>query len=229
MQPTTPSPDAITGLFLTLCGLVLVASIRYLTGKNGDSQTSNGGILSSLFKGNANKTPDQTPKLTIEERVGAMESELSEVRRERDEARKDRDEATTERDNAREEIGKLRSEFQAKINDLQKRLDQLEMLGQEKDKNIARITAELDAKEKDYKALLIKYTERQDTVISMGNELNDLEIRVEALTIDNKAHKSLDMLVDEFGKRLVPALLVAVRDAIRAAGETKITPQESAP
>lgn len=161
----------------------------------------------------------QKPKLTIEERVGAMEGELNEVRRERDEARKDRDEATSERDQAREEIGKLRNEFQGKIDDLQRRVDQLELSGIEKDRNIARITAERDAIEKEHKALLIRYTERQDTVISMGNELNDLEIRVEALTIDNKAHKSLDVLVDELSKRFVPALVTAFQDAVRSTSE----------
>lgn len=167
-----------------------------------------------------------TPKPTLE----TLNSRLETLEKELNEARQDRDEAIAERDKAREEIGKLRTEFQQQIANLQKQIDNLNNSNEQQIRETVRVTGERDKLDTDYKTVLREYTETLKLVKSLTDEINDLEIRVDGLTIDNKAHKSLDVLVDEFSKRLIPALLAAVRDAIHSTSELKkVVPQEANP
>lgn len=189
-------------------------------------------INSLIQKALGNAIEETEPKKTkptmdsLAARIDILEKELSE-------AYSDKDNAIKERDKAREEIGQLKSEFQGKIDGLQTQLDDLKKSYEQQTAAVGLVTKERDEINRNYTALLERHNDNLELVNSLTNEMNDLEIKVDALTIDNKAHKSFEVLIDELGTRfasaLVPALVNAVQTAIRATNEVKVMPAESKP
>jgi chromosome segregation ATPase len=132
-----------------------------------------------------------------------------------------------------EQAGRDKERLEGQLTSLQTQFDELKARYVKTEAEKAQIAQQRDAGLQKITQLLEENNNHLKTIKSLSDELNDVEIKVEALTVDSKARKSFENLIDElsssFTRALIPALLLAVKDAIRATNEIKVLPTESQP
>jgi chromosome segregation ATPase len=145
-------------------------------------------------------TPETEAVDPVQEALDSLKSQVEQLKSERNQALQD--------------TGKLRADFTSQVLDLQKQIDSLKEDNKRQTDELAKVKIERDTAEAKYHKLLENHTEAQQTIISMGKELDQLTTDVGELKHQLAVNTSVEQAFMKFGDKLVDKLSTAINSRL---------------